>query len=690
MSTTTAPQAKTSLSSASVQASPVGVEATFSEGLKCHRTGGLREAERLYCKVLDIDPRHGDCLHLLGLILHQTGRSEVATDVIREAIAVNGSAPLYHLSLGNVLTAQGRLDEAVVCYLRVLELDPDNPDAHNNLGNVHADQGRPEEAIVCYRRALQIKPSYLGLHANLANALRRCGRLDEAVVCYHKALEADPDSPAIQNTLGNTYMQLGQPDMATGCYRRALEINPNFADAHNNLGSALAELARPEEAIACFRRAIELRPDYPDAYNNLGNALREQGKLKEAIASYRTALIAKPNYAEAYYNLANVLREYGEFDLAVACFRKSIGLNPQFADAYINLGGTLADQRKLEEAVACYDKSLALRPDLPDAHFNKALVLLALGDLAAGWSEYEWRWKMPQMIAAGPCFERPQWRGEAAEGQTLLIHAEQGFGDTLQFCRYGQLAAEKGLRVVMSVQKSLVRLLHSLPGIDQVVAEGEELPAFDVQCAMLSMPFAMNTTLANVPSHISYLKPDEAQTAAWRDRLAGLVGSETRVGLVWAGSSRNSPALAAVDRRRSVSPDRLAPLLGLPRLHFFSLQKDGPPAPPDFPLIDYVHEMTDFADTAALVANLDLVISVDTAVAHLAAALGKPVWLLDRFDSCWRWLTGRRDSPWYPSLRLYRQPVPGDWDAVIAEVAGDLEDFAFTRHDCGRGDGGSV
>jgi hypothetical protein len=230
----------------------------------------------------------------------------------------------------------------------------------------------------------------------------------------------------------------------------------------------------------------------------------------------------------------------------------------------------------------------------------------------------------------------------------------------------------------MSVQKPLVRLLHGLAGVEQVVAEGEELPATDLQCPMLSMPLALNTTLANIPSHASYLKADEAQAAAWRNRLAEMVGREPRVGLVWAGSARNSPALAAVDRRRSMNPDHLAPLVGQSRVHFFSLQKDGPAAPACYPLIDFMPEMTDFADTASLIANLDLVISVDTAVAHLAAALGKPVWLLDRFDSCWRWLTERRDSPWYPTLRLYRQPRPGDWSAVMAEVADDLRTWTIS------------
>ena len=353
-----------------------------------------------------------------------------------------------------------------------------------------------------------------------------------------------------------------------------------------------------------------------------------------------------------------MLKESGELDEAACCFQKAIGLNPLFTDAYINLGATLGDQRKLSEAVTCYDKALALQPSLPDVHFNKALMLLACGDLEAGWSEYEWRWQLPQMVEAASTFERPQWRGEAAEGQTLLVHAEQGFGDTLQFCRYGQLAAARGLRVIMSVQKPLVRLLRGLPGVGHVVAEGEGLPAFDLHCPMLSMPLALNTTLATIPSQVWSLNADEAQTAVWRIRMDELVGPGRRVGLVWANPAR-LPALAAVDRRRSMNADQLTPLFDLTGLNFFSLQKDGPKAPAALPLTDLMGEIEDFADTAALVANLDLVISVDTAVAHLAAALGKPVWLLDRFNSCWRWLSGRRDSPWLPGAPLSSN-TPGE------------------------------
>lgn len=653
--------------------SPSSLQALFAEGLDRHQKGQLQDAERLYRRVLTGAPRHADCLHLLGLVLHQTGRLERAAEALGKAIAVDGK-PSYHLSLGNVLSTQGRLGEAAICYRQVLALSPGDQDARNNLGNMSLALGHLDEAIGCYREVAQINADYPGLQANLAEALRRAGRFEEAIAYFRRALGVEAGSPVLWNRLGNAYAELGRPNEAAGCYRHALELDPSFVDAHNNLGNALGALGRWDEAIASFREALELKPDFADALSNLGNALKVRGDPDEAIACYRRAIALKPDYVEAHYNLANILRDQGQPDAAVECFTKAIALRPDFVDVYVNLGGLLADQKMLDPAIACYDRAVVLAPQLADGHFNRAIALLAKGDLAAGWREYEWRWQMPEMAAVCPRYDQPRWHGEPAAGRTILIHAEQGFGDTLQFCRYAPLVAARGLRVIMSVPTALVRLLHSLPGVDQVIAEGTEPPAFDLHCPMLSLPLALQTTLPTIPCSVPYLRADPGQAAIWGQRLAALPGERRRrVGLVWAGSARNhAPALAAVDRRRSLSPEQLAPLFGMPGLQMFSLQKFGPAAPQAYKLIDVMAEMEDFADTAALIENLDLIISVDTAVAHLAAALGRPVWLLDRFDSCWRWLTDRRDSPWYPTLKLYRQPRPGDWDAVIGELVRDL------------------
>lgn len=582
------------------------VPALFALALQHHQAGRLDDAEPLYRRILAIDARHADSLHLLGVVALHTGRGALAVDLITRAVALNAGQAAYHANLGTALWKQGRLEEAAACYRTALQLKPDYPEAHFNLGTVLWKQHRLEEAMSSYGAAIALRPGYAEAHNNLGTTLLEQGRMDEAVACYRAAITLRPDYPEAHNSLGTALGQQGQSDAAIACYRTALDLRPDFAEAHFNLGTTLWEQRRLDAAIACYRRAIALRPDYPEAYDNLGTALREQGQPEAAIACYRTAIALSPNDAEA--------------------------------------------------------------------HSNLALALLAQGDMGEGWREHEWRWQAPHMIGVRRDFAQPQWHGEAAEGRTLLLHAEQGFGDTLQFCRYAELAAARGPRVVMEVQKPLLRLLRDLPGVALAVARGEALPPFDLQCPMLSMPLALGTTLASIPAKVPYLHADASQVAAWRTRLAAMGGQGRRVGLVWAGSSpaTHLPVQATIDHRRSMAPDLLAPLFTVPGVRFFSLQKGGPPAPAAFGLTDVMDEMADFADTAALIANLDLVISVDTAVAHLAAGLGKPVWLLDRFDPCWRWLTGRRDSPWYPTLRLYRQPRPGDWDAVIAEVTHDL------------------
>jgi len=375
-----------------------------------------------------------------------------------------------------------------------------------------------------------------------------------------------------------------------------------------------------------------------------------------------------------------VLRHQRRLDEAIASFRAALEHQPDHAPVHNNLGLALSEQLKLDEAEACYRRSIALTPEAPDPHFNLGLVLLAKGEMQEGWREYEWRWRTAQTISHRRKFPQPQWHGAPAAGRTLLIHAEQGFGDTLQFCRYAPLAAARGLRVILGVPKSLTRLLRCLPDVDKVIGRGDDLPPFDLHCPMLSLPLAFGTTMSSIPAAPSYLRAEAQEVAFWGDRLAAMNRPGLRVGLVWAGQpGSHSPVQAAVDRRRSIDPARLAPIFDMPGLHLVSLQKTGPAGPAGVALTDFMDEMEDFAATAALIANLDLVIAVDTAVAHLAAALGKPVWLMSRFDACWRWLTDRRDSPWYPSLRLYRQPEPDNWSAVLAEITRDLHRLAQSR-----------
>jgi tetratricopeptide (TPR) repeat protein len=496
---------------------------------------------------------------------------------------------------------------------------------------------------------------FLGLIAH------QTGRLPLAAGLIGQAMTLDPRAAAYPFSLGNVLHQQGDLPAAAAAYRRSIDLDPTFADAHNNLGTLLWAQNDASAALACFRRAVQLNGDFPEAYNNLGNALRTRGDPDAAIEAFQHALALRPDFQPTHANLGTALADLGLLRQAEASFRTALTLRPDDPATLSHLGTTLEAQGQRDAAIACYRSAIAIKPDDAAAHTNLGLALLAQGDFAAGWPECEWRWGTPGMADQRRLFAQPLWSGQAAAGRTLLIHAEQGLGDTLQFCRFAALAAARGMRVILQVQAPLVRLLTGLPNVDLVLADGDALPDFELHCPMMSLPLAMGTMLDTIPPPVP-LRADPVLEAAWRDRLPT---GKRRIGVVWAGA----PTQAA-DRRRSMPPACLAPLCAVPKLAVCSLQHGAPPT--GLALTDFMPQMRDFADTAALIANLDLVVSVDTAVAHLAASMGKTVWLLDRFDPCWRWLEDRRDSPWYPTLRIYRQPKPGDWDAVIAEVFRDL------------------
>jgi tetratricopeptide (TPR) repeat protein len=541
-----------------------------------------------------------------------------------------------------------------------------------------------EAAAQLYAAVLARAPRHAESLHRLGVVAQQLGRADAAVAAIGAAIALDPGHAAWHRDLGHALRRQGRAEAAAAAYRRSLALEPGQPETLHCLGNVLRGLGDLPAAAACYRRVLALRPHTPEAHINLGNTLRDQGRLAAAAAEYQAALRLQPDNAVTYSNLGAVQDEQDEQAAAEASYRAALRLQPDLAQALGNLGNTLRRQGRLEEAIACLRRAVAVQPGDADAHFHLGMALLAQGAYAEGWPEMEWRWQTPQMRHAQPRRERPAWRGEPIAGQTLLLQTEQGFGDTLQFCRFAPLAAAaSGARVVLEAPGALVRLLRSLPGVAEVVPCGATLPAFDRQCLLMSLPLALGTTLATLPAPRQYLHADPVRLAAWRARLAGRETAGTaprplRVGLAWAGNPLpEAPHLAAMDRRRSIPPALLAPLHAVPGVALFSLQKAGPAAPADWRIADHMGEMADFADTAALVANLDLVISVDTAIVHLAAALGRPVWLLDRFDPCWRWLTGRRDSPWYPGLCIYRQPRAGDWDTVIAAAAADLRALAL-------------
>lgn len=473
-------------------------------------------------------------------------------------------------------------------------------------------------------------------------------------------------------------------DAAADCFDAAIALDPSHAAAHGNRATVLTELGQWDGALASYDRAIALQPDYAVAHANRAGVLRTLRRWDEALASCNDAIGINPALAEAWLTRGIVLRELGQLPAALASYDAAIALRDDYAEAFCNRGIVLIELQQVDAGLASYERAIAIRPDLAEAHYNRSTALLARGDFAAGWREFEWRWKLNQGHAGafGPDGElQRHWLGtEPLTGKTLLLHSEQGFGDTLQFCRYAEMAAARGARVVLQVQEPLKRLLGSLAGVSEVVALGDAPPAFDYGCSLMSLPLAFETTLADVPSRVPYLACTQDLRRFWSDRLGAT--TKFRVGLVWSGGFRPSqPEVWSVNARRNIPLATLAPLAH-PEIEFYSLQK-GEAAEAELaglvasgwagpPLRDFTAQLHDFADTAALMEQLDLIISVDTSMIHLAGALGRPVWLLNRFDSCWRWLSDRVDSPWYPTLRMYRQSSAGDWGGVIEAVRLDL------------------
>jgi len=439
----------------------------------------------------------------------------------------------------------------------------------------------------------------------------------------------------------------------------------------NELGRGFAARGRYEEALTCYDHALGLRGDIPQIWNNRGNALRNLDRLDEAEISICEALRLKPDFANAHNNLGIVLDYLGRFGEAEASVRTALRFQPEHAFAYFSLGDILYHLGRADEAEASYTTALRLRPDISEWHVARGLALLLAGKFEEGWKEFEWRWQTERRIR----FPVPSWKGEPIGDRVIQLYADQGHGDALQFCRYvPQVAAYAG-RTILAVHPALMRLLSRLPGVSEITDQ-DGRPPVDLWCALMSLPHAVGATLETIPGTTSYLTAYPADVAHWRERLAGFAG--LRVGLCWAGDRSNNLNKIVKDRRRSITLDALAPLGDVSGVQFVSLQK-GPSAvqaarpPRGMELHDFTKDLHDFADTAALIDNLDLVISVDTAVAHLAGGLGKPVWLLNRFDTCFRWLQNREDSPWYRSLRQFRQPTPGDWTNVIDRARDALQ-----------------
>ena len=530
------------------------------------------------------------------------------------------------------------LEEAVLHCQEALHVRPDFAEAHNNLGTARLNQGRVDEAIRHWQRALSIRPDFAEVHYNLANVLHAHRQEDQAI--HH--------------------------------WRQALRCRPDYPEAHYNLGNTLLVKGSKEEALDHYQQAIRLRPHYAEAHCNLGNALESQGKLPEAVPHWQQALAIQPELPEAHNNLGNALLRMGRREAAAAHCVEAIRLKSDFAEAWTTLGNIRQHQSNFAEALACYEKALLLDPNHGETHLNRALLWLLQGNWSQGWVEFEWRWQTKDFTPYS--FRQPRWDGSPLDGRTLFVLAEQGLGDTFQFIRYVRWLRQRGGRVIAACQSALFPILAQSLGPQDLVKAGEAVPTFDVYAPLLSLPGILGDSITNVPAEVPYLQTDPTLVEQWRSELASLAG--IKVGIAWQGKPTYG-----FDQIRSIPLRHFSSLAQVKGVQLVSLQK-GPGMEQvkeqmdKFPLLDLGNSLDEssgaFQDTAAVMKCLDLVITSDTAIAHLAGALGVAVWVALPLVPDWRWMLHREDSPWYPTMRLFRQTQYGKWDDVFERIAEEI------------------
>jgi tetratricopeptide (TPR) repeat protein len=549
-------------------------------------------------------------------------------------------------------------------------MHPEDPDVLHLLGIIHYQLGNLANAIEYIEKSTGLNPTDAYAYFNLGNIYRDSGQPEQAVRNYRKALQLNPEMDDAYNNMGLALRDEGQTEEAVSCFEQAIQINPEQADTYNNLGITLQSLEKLDEAIQWYHKALRIHPDYVNAHFNLGRALQQKERLGDAIDCFREVIRLTPEHYAAHYCMGRILLEINQIDEAIASFRNAVQLNHDFPEAFHDLGIAYQEKNMTADSIASFRKALLLNPDDADAHWNLSLGLLLSGDFSEGWKEFEWRLK----VSAFPPrpFLQPKWDGSDIAGRAILLHEEQGFGDTIQFIRYAPLVAQRGAKVIVECKRELKPLIETVDGLDRVIEQGEELPEFDLHCPLMSLPFVFETTVQSVPATIPYLRAEAGLTGQWRKKVYG-VPSRYRIGLVWSTELRFTS-----HNRRACSLEVFAPLADVEGAAFYSLQKgkaaeEAKTPPEGMLLIDYTGEINDFGDTAALIENLDLVITVDTAVAHVAGALGKPVWNLLPFVPAWRWMLHREDSPWYPTMRLLRQPEPGDWSTPVTTILEELK-----------------
>jgi tetratricopeptide (TPR) repeat protein len=655
-----------------IRIEPSYADAWFNRAITLRLLNRLEDAVRNYDRVLKLKPDHAQAYGNRGNVLLALDRPTEAIASYDRALSLNPRFAEAWSNRGNALRTLGRLEEAIQDYARATDLAPGFAQAFCNRACTLRELKRPIEALQSADRAIAVKPDLAEGHLNRGNALLDLGRPDDALKSYDRAITLNPDYLEAWNNRGHALNELDRPGDAVASLDRAIALNPRFAEAWSNRGNALRDLERYEDAIESCNRAIALKPEIAEAYHNKAKALQELGRDAEALENYERALTLEPDFASAYNGKGTVFETLRRLEEALASYDEAIARNPDFADAWSNRGNVLKDMQRFGEALRSHDRAIELKADFVDAHWNKSICALLAGDFETGWPLYEWRKRKAE--PQGKSFSlQSVWSGsEPLGGRILFLQGEQGLGDTIQFCRFAILAQDRGAKVILAVQDPLMRLLQNLGTEIATVPLTSVPPGFDCQAALMSLPLAFGTG-GSSPVRIPYLRAENEKVEKWHDRVGA---NGFKIGICWQGNRQTK-----IDRGRSIPLRHFEALAAIPDVRLISLQKnDGVEQLSDLPRGVFVETLGDdfdagpdaFVDAAAVMMSLDLVITSDTAIAHLAGALGRPVWLVLQHVPDWRWLLGRTDSPWYPTMRLFRQPGQGNWAGAFEEIASEL------------------
>lgn len=671
------------------------------------RQGRHAEAEQA-CRVALAAGADGfGARHLLGIVLLLRGDATAALQQFSDAISIDPTVPAAHYNLGNAFSALDRRAEALVAYDRALALAPGMAEAWFNRGNALAALGRLQDAAASFREAVRLRPGLADAHNNLGHALLGLGDADSALAAFDAALGLRPDHAGALNNRGSALLALGRPGEALASFDRAIAIAPGFAQAHDNRGTTLQALGRPAEAVASHDRAVQLQPesshalreranarrqlgqhqaaladceraialapDSAEALNTRGVVLHDMGRYPEALADYDRALALKPGFAEAWNNRGNVLHDLGRGEEALASLQRALELKPGYVEALDNLGMVLQDLKRFDEAAVVYDRAIEHGPTHAEAHKRRATLRLLRGDFARGMADYEASHRHARVASGRRPVARAHWEGQPLQGRSLLLSEPSGFGDTLQFWRFIPQLLAMGAQVGFFGQPRLYRLLRSSPWPVRLLSAPPAAGAFDYECELWSLPHVLGTTLDTLPGGVPYFAAEPALAEKW---AAWLGHGHYNIGIAWQGKPDRK-----IDAGRSIPLATFRPLAGVPGVRLVSLQQghgteqlqalaEGMAV--RVPGADFDAGADAFVDTAALMASLDLVVTSDTAIAHLAGALGRPTWVALKHVPEWRWMLDRDDSPWYPTMRLFRQQRAGEWGGVFEAMAAVL------------------